>query len=274
MELLGDTTPECTIAISTADPAALWITARAALKLGRPLLPLDPALQEETVTPLLRLAGAQSLVSERQLGDLHHVAPSRLRDLPPSDSPHFETAAADNEIALYIATSGSTGTPRLVMLSRRNLCASADASQARASLGPGDRWLACLPLFHIGGYSILWRCARFGAEAVLHSRFDAKALLDSLEESCITHLSLVPAMLARLLDLSSESPPPGLQHLLVGGAALDERLAERAVRAGWPIQPTWGMSETASQVATGAPLELPWQAGRVGPARRRTGATH
>jgi O-succinylbenzoic acid--CoA ligase len=71
-------------------------------------------------------------------------------------------------------------------------------------------------------------------------------------------------MLVQLLECSAEAPPATLRHVLIGGAALSAELAQRAVRRGWPLQPTYGMSETASQVATLERLLLPWQAGYVG----------
>jgi O-succinylbenzoic acid--CoA ligase len=148
------------------------------------------------------------------------------------------------------------------MLTGAALAAAARASAARTPLVPGDRWLACLPLFHIGGYSILTRCALAGAEALIHARFDADRVMASLVEERLTHLSLVPAMLARLCDIGG--PPPHLRHVLIGGAALSADLAQRAAELGWPIQPTYGMSETASQVATLSVLPRGWQSGHVG----------
>ena len=166
-------------------------------------------------------------------------------------------------LALLIATSGSSGRPKAVMLTGRNLAAAAAASAKRTPLGPGDRWLACLPLFHIGGYSILVRCAQAGAEAIVHQGFDAARVMQTLETERISHVSLVPTMLARLLDFG-RAPSSTLRHVLIGGAALSAPLAERAAAAGWPIQPTYGMSETAAQLATLPTLPRPWRQGHVG----------
>jgi O-succinylbenzoic acid--CoA ligase len=113
-------------------------------------------------------------------------------------------AAADSDlptgIALVISTSGSEGEPRGVMLAESALDAAAAAANRRLPLRGGDLWLACLPLFHIGGQSILWRCARAGAAVLLHEGFVASAVSADLARHPVTHLSLVPAMLARLLE--------------------------------------------------------------------------
>lgn len=164
---------------------------------------------------------------------------------------------------LLVATSGSTGEPKNVMLSAANLEASVRASRCRIPLGPGDLWLACLPLQHIGGIIIFYRCAEAGAAVLLHRSFDATRVLTDMERHGVTHISLVPAMLARLLEAGP--PPASLKYALTGGGPLSEKLARRAQLAGWPICPSYGMSEAASQVATLASLPPGWREGMVGP---------
>jgi len=227
-----------------------------------PLVLLDPALPDGIIDELLGQTGASIVVGEREYAGRRVLSSSEILAvnasgaIPPS-------CYAPESIAIMVATSGSLGQPKAVMLSARNLHAAATASAACTPLGVGDRWLACLPLFHIGGDSILFRCALAGAEAVLHQGFDADRVRHALAVGSITHLSLTPSMLAQLLEISAAAPP-GLRHLLVGGAPLSGELAARAVRRGWPIQPTYGMSETASQVATLSKLALPWRPGRMG----------
>lgn len=252
------------VAVISTSPAVVCILSAAAAALGFPLLPLDPALPDAVVMQLLAQAGAGLVVGDRDPGGYRHVHAADMLSLDPSDAPPPSRLRPD-DIALMIATSGSSGRPRVVMLTADNLRAAAQASATRTPLRAGDRWLACLPLFHIGGYSILTRCALAGATAVLWQGFEATPIRDALRSASITHLSLVPVMLARLLDVSDDPPPPALRHVLVGGAALPADLAERASKRGWPLQPTYGMSETASQVATLERLPRPWRPGLVGP---------
>jgi len=206
---------------------------------GNAFMPLDPRMPAERARALVELAESDH----------------RFHPLPPDPS----------AIHLVIATSGTTGTPKGVMLTGANLAASALASRRAISLDPGDRWLACLPLFHIGGLSILIRCVEAGATAILHEGFDVEATLAAMEDDGATHVSLVPTMLLRLLEATGDKPPPGrLKTALVGGAVLSRPLAKRAREAGWPIAPTYGMSETASQCATRVTLPNDWQEGDVG----------
>ncbi len=167
------------------------------------------------------------------------------------------------DTALIISTSGSEGRPRAVLLGKAQLDAAAGAANQRLHLGPGDRWLNCLPLYHIGGQAILWRCARAAACVVLHDGFVAEILASDLQTHRITHLSLVPAMLSRLLELGVQ-PPASLRAALIGGAALSRPLYDKAMAAGWPLYPSYGMSETAAQLASHAPADGPWHEGLVG----------
>lgn len=250
------------VAAVTDSAAALCVLAHAAAALDVPLFPLDPALPAAVVDDLLGQTGSALVVGDRAFSGRVALAARDVLACAVGSAP--PSRYRDASIALMVATSGSSGRPKAVMLTAGNLRAAAAASAACTPLRPGDRWLACLPLFHIGGYSIVTRCAYAGAEAVLLQGFDADRVLHALDAAGITHLSLVPAMLAQLLDAFDGGPPPTLRHVLVGGAALSSQLAERAATRGWPIQPTYGMSETASQIATLPTLPRSWRQGMVG----------
>ena len=99
--------------------------------------------------------------------------------------------------AAVVFTSGTSGAPRAAVLTHGNFLWSAIASGRNLGVLPGDRWLCCLPLHHVGGLSILTRSAAYGTAAVLHPRFDADAVNRAIDEEEITLVSLVPTMLAR-----------------------------------------------------------------------------
>lgn len=166
-------------------------------------------------------------------------------------------------LALVVETSGSAGAPRAVMLTAQNLHSSAALVNRHLALAAGDCWLCCLPLRHIGGLAIPYRCALAGAAMVLRQGFRAVAVAEDLERHAVTHCSLVPPMLARLLELG-RSPPSRLRVVLVGGQSLSPPLAQRALESGWPLCVTYGMTETASQVACSGVLAAPPQGGAVG----------
>lgn len=206
-------------------------------------------------------------ISGSSLDLARHAFACSLQNRPFSPVDRNRPMAAIDElpagVTLVIATGGSEGEPRAVMLTDANLDAAAAASNRLLPLAAGDLWLDCLPLCHVGGLAILWRCARAGAAVLLHDGFAAGAVAADLARHPVTHLSLVPAMLTLLLDAGA-TPPASLRHVLVGGAALAPALHERARAAGWPLNPSYGMSETAAQVATWTPADGPWQPGLVG----------
>ncbi len=162
-------------------------------------------------------------------------------------------------------TSGSSGRPRGVVLSAKGLRESAFASARRLGLGPDDRWLASLSVAHVGGLALVTRTVLLGSEIVAVGRFDAKMAVGLIDEERVTHASLVPTQLLRLLDeTGGDRPPPSFRCALVGGARAGDDLIQRALDAGWPVALTYGMSEMTSQVATAPPKLVRECPGTVG----------
>ncbi len=159
-----------------------------------------------------------------------------------------------DETRVLLFTSGTTGEPKAVGLTPRNLAGSAAGSAFRLGVEPADRWLLTLPLYHMGGLAIPLRSAMYGTAVVLEQEFEAERTAEHIEEYEVTGISLVPTMLKRLLDDGWQPDP--LRFVLVGGAPTPEPLALRALEAGVPLFTTYGMTETASQIATATPAEL------------------
>ncbi|WP_459193982.1 class I adenylate-forming enzyme family protein [Halosimplex sp. J119] len=169
-------------------------------------------------------------------------------------------------------TSGTSGDPKGVRLTRGNLVASAVGSAHRLGVYLGDRWLVCLPMYHMGGLAPLVRSTLYGTTTVLQREFDADATARVLDEYDITGVSLVPTMLTRLLD-AGWTPSDSLRFVLLGGAPASRELIERCAERGVPAYPTYGMTETASQVATATPAEFREHPGTVGRPLRGTTVT-
>jgi o-succinylbenzoate---CoA ligase len=160
------------------------------------------------------------------------------------------------DAATVMFTSGTTSAPKPVYLTLRNWEANAIGSALALGLDTDERWLCVMPLAHVGGLSILLRSTVYATTVILHERFDSEAVLSELMDPVrrITLVSLVPTMLARLLDAGLERPPT-LRWALLGGGPIPPSLLARAVAAGVPVAPTYGMTEGCSQIATfGVPL--------------------
>ena len=162
-----------------------------------------------------------------------------------------------------VLTSGSGGDPSPVRLTRQNVAAAVAASAQHLGNDADDRWLLTLPLFHIGGLSILWRSAAAGGTVVVHGRFQPARVAACFRDGSVTVASLVPTMLYRLLE-HDPGPYPAMRAVLLGGAAASRELVERGLEAGLPILQTYGMTETCSQVATVVPGEQFDSLGTVG----------
>ena len=115
-----------------------------------------------------------------------------------------------------IRSSGTTGIPKPIELTFANHVASALASADALGVEPGDRWLTPLPLHHVGGLGVLIRSVVNHTTAVIHERFDAEPVRDTLESGDVTLVSLVPTMLARLRDAGLREAP-GLRAVALGG---------------------------------------------------------
>jgi O-succinylbenzoic acid--CoA ligase len=178
-----------------------------------------------------------------------------------SEPPRLPSVAPEG-VALCLATSGSTGAPRIVPLSYGNLSAAVAASRIRLGNGPDDRWLAALPLHHIGGISVLLRSLEAGGAVVL-SPFGAETV-DDIDRASPTIASLVPTMAYRLLTHAPDTLAD-IGIVLTGGARLSQQLLQKAEDLGVSLIPTYGMTETASQIATAIPGTAPSSGDVVGP---------
>ena len=176
--------------------------------------------------------------------------------------PSVTWSLSDTQLVLF--TSGTTGDPKPVQLTTWNLLASAAASAFRVGFDPADRWLVTLPLHHAGGLSPILRMPVYGMTVVLREGFDAGATADDLDRYDITAVSLVPTMLRRMLDRRG-TLTESLRVVLLGGAPAPTDLIDRCRNYSVPVHLTYGMTETASQIATARPEAVFEDPEAVGP---------
>jgi O-succinylbenzoic acid--CoA ligase len=155
----------------------------------------------------------------------------------------------------FLLTSGSSGGSKWVALAKPVILAAARAANITLASDARDTWFHALPDFHVGGLSIYARAQLSGARVVkyLGDRWDPAAFTDQSRAVGATLASLVPTQVHDLVTQGFRGPD-SLRAILVGGGALSAGLYRRAWDYGWRVLPTYGMTETASQVAT-LPLE-------------------
>lgn len=166
------------------------------------------------------------------------------RSLPETHAAH--ALEADDQI--LVPTSGSSGDPKIVVLTRAALAAAVYASAQNLPLEPGDCWGLSLPFAHVGGLSVLLRAFAARASVGLPASSGGAEPLSSAFR--ISHFSLVPTQLSRLLAAETQPRRQDLKRILLGGAATSADLRRRAREADFPIVCTYGMTEMASQVCT------------------------
>jgi O-succinylbenzoic acid--CoA ligase len=214
----------------------------ACLQSGLVYCPINPAFSVPERTAAMRMMGVQALWIPGGKGlDIDFSIANTHED-------RYVPAGLDRPVS-RILTSGTSGQPRAVQHSFVQHQVSAEGSKALIPLGPGDRWWLSLPLFHIGGYAIPIRCLLSGATLVLDRR--PIEPMTVLSTNGITHLSLVNTQLYRLMQLPQTDYRP--RACLLGGGPLSEQTLARATQREWPLFQSYGLSEMASQVATGPP---------------------
>ncbi len=170
--------------------------------------------------------------------------------------------------SLILATSGTTAQPKLARLPLDRLAASAAAWIG--FLPPATGWLLSLGLGHVAGIGIVARAAAAGVPIVVPPSLEPAALVGAIEAAratgvVVSHCSLVATQLGAILDATGDArPPDGIAAIILGGGPIPAPLLRRAIAAGWPVIPSYGMTETGSGVLALPSAEVPDNAETVG----------
>src|SRR5215211_7325452 len=242
----------------------------AVIRAGHVACPVSDRLPPNSVAQLLERAACAALICDddkvlQAVGsNLHKPRPEPLL----AES-HQRTEPEDISLerpATIIFTSGSTGVSKAALHTFGNHYHNALGSNANITLRSGDRWLHSLPLYHVGGLSIVFRCLLAGTTVALPQ--PGTSLGTDIGSLGATHVSLVSTQLSRLLREGADLG--GLEAVLMGGGPVPPSLVDEALACGLPVHTSYGLTEMASQVTTtppGASLEELRTAGRVLPRR-------
>lgn len=156
-----------------------------------------------------------------------------------------------DEVALQLYTSGTTGAPKGVMLTNRNLFTLFDQLGKYWQLDADTRSIVCMPMFHIGGVAWALACMHYGGTVVLMQTFDAAGVLRLIEDEGATHINLVPAMIRAMVDSPAVSRHDysSLRFVLYGTAPISKPLLIAALEAfQCPFVQVYGLTETTSAI--------------------------
>jgi long-chain acyl-CoA synthetase len=266
------------LGIGPGDVVALKLTNRvefvlllfAAWRLGATITPVNPSMTDIEVARQLKDSRARLLVSEdgeAAVADGTAVlAVGELRDdaaAEPDEAPLPDPSA----LALLIYTSGTTGVPKGVMLDHANIDAMADMGRRALEVGPADRCLLILPLFHVNGIVVSTLVPLLaGASVTIADRFNPQTFFDVVERERPTFFSAVPTIYSMLAALPDQVRPDtsSLRFGVCGAAPASAELLTRfEARYGFPLVEGYGLSEGTCG-STINPVAGPRRAGTVG----------
>ncbi|MFO0586258.1 MAG: o-succinylbenzoate--CoA ligase [Polyangiaceae bacterium] len=244
------------VALRAAASPEVLLTIATLAAVGATIVPIHPRLSPAEARVLVDVTRPDAVLDDT---DQLLPSPSEVQDWRAAVTPvPVSTRSAAEESAppfAIVTTSGTSGRPKGAVLSRRAMIASAEASAQNLGWEPGDRWLLCMPLAHVGGLSIVTRCLHARRTIVMLPRFEPRAVLDTIRRHDVTLLSVVPTMLDALFEADTDGVLARPRAILLGGAAAPKPLLEECARRGVRALTTYGLTEACSQVTCQSPRE-------------------
>lgn len=233
----------------------------AAMRVQIPICILNPLQPQSVLQDQLAFADISLVVGTEE--DIAHLSASiavlTFTELRASSSIDVEDIQLDlDKPSVYLFTSGTSGDRKLVEFSYRNFLTNALGSALRLGHSHDDIWLLTIPIYHVGGLSILFRAILNGISIFINtSSFTIDRFKSITNEFAISIVSLVPTMFQRLMkDPSGLKALQSLRVILIGGAKLPTESVKNALELNLPLHTTYGLTETCAQAATALPEQL------------------
>ncbi|MFN3927009.1 MAG: o-succinylbenzoate--CoA ligase [Pseudanabaenaceae cyanobacterium] len=229
----------------------------ALLKLGAIVIWLNKRLTSHEVIQQMVSIGGELIIADQGLSNnqCRLIRLEQIKSLVDfTKTAEHPLEILTNSLQIFF-TSGTTGKPKAVPLSGANFVYSAIAvvNFLRQRGVINQRWLLCLPLYHVGGMGIVWRSLLTGGTIHLLEKFDPIEIIEIVQTGQVNLISLVPTMLKRILthELFAGTLPywQNMGGIFLGGARADRVLLEQCLDLKLPVLVTYGMTEAASQIS-------------------------
>jgi O-succinylbenzoic acid--CoA ligase len=214
-------------------------------------VPINTRLTKSEISRQLSESDCKAVLVQKELKD--RIDPNQIKVIELPTELNFDvTFSGRKELqqedpAVIIFTSGSENNSKGVILSFGSLFNSAINSNHLLRYTHSDRWLASLPFYHIGGFSIITRSLVFGIPIIIPNSLSFTDISNIMLNTQPTFISLVAAQLKQLVE-KEITPNSELKNCLLGGGFTDDELIKSAIELGWPINKVYGSTETASFV--------------------------
>ncbi|MEE9432117.1 MAG: class I adenylate-forming enzyme family protein [Melioribacteraceae bacterium] len=256
------------ISITSNNSIEFVITINALWLLGAVPVPLNLKLNPIEIEKLVLHSKSKILLNINNAVDTSKILFQNISSITLDDFTNHQASFQEevfniNNIALMMYSSGSTGTPKCVQLAFNNLFESAKSLQNLISEATNDVWLASLPFYHIGGFSIITRSLLWGCTIAFTKSFCIEEMINSFTKYKPTYFSIVPTMLKKMLD-QNVKPWKELKNIFIGGGPLNRNDIMKAVDLGFPLIGVYGSTETTSMVTAVMGKELFVQSGCAG----------
>ena len=224
--------------------------------LGGIFVPMNPKSPIDEITKKMNIIGSKKIIYDESI-ELEKVDNiSLFRSEKSQESNYRFTWPSYEETFCILFTSGSSGLPKAVSISRKNIESSCNISQKNLNVEKSDKWLLCMPPYHAGGLSIIYRSLILGNKFHIEDDFNSEKVIDLIMSEKINIVSLVPTMLSKIVYQMKDRnliAPKSFKFVLSGGAKTPEELILSSNNIGLKTLPTYGMTETSSQIATASP---------------------
>ncbi|MQG12464.1 MAG: AMP-binding protein [SAR202 cluster bacterium] len=224
--------------------------------LGGIFVPMNPKSPIDEITKKMNIIGSKKIIYDENI-ELEKVDNiSLFRSEKSQESNYRFTWPSYEETFCILFTSGSSGLPKAVSISRKNIESSCNISQKNLNVEKSDKWLLCMPPYHAGGLSIIYRSLILGNKFHIEDDFNSEKVIDLIMSEKINIVSMVPTMLSKIVYQMKDRnliAPKSFKFVLSGGAKTPEELILSSNNIGLKTLPTYGMTETSSQIATASP---------------------
>jgi len=246
------------VAIISQNNIEFFITVNALWFLNAIPVPLNIRLNNREILKLIAHSESSFLIiSENKSEEIKYekTISISLATLLRTKDNRLENRFDPNNIALMMYSSGSTGSPKCVQITFENLYESCKSVDGFINHTIDNVWLASLPFYHIGGFSILSRILIVGCSFVLSNSISNNLFIENIINFEPSLISLVPTMLKDLIDTNIR-PWEKLRIAFLGGGPIDDDQIRKAIENNWPIATVYGSTETSSMVTVSSTENL------------------